>query len=230
MHVRTLFANPSHNANSVTEFDFLWRANANANFVLLILRINGRTLIILEKRSCQLFYYCVHMARKTTPLCYVSFYVRCSVFHLGYVSLYVRCSVLDLPTGGSRVRCTCTADIVLQCSPCSNVRMCMREELPSLELLLVWAVLDISSPGLAFVSALLRPPFAEYYSMTGELTSSLWFICLCWLFHLRKVCWFWAECNKINNGKADRISLFPSIHLLMLTLSFTETCADFIRI
>ena len=67
----------------------------------------------LEKRSCQLFYYCVHMARKTTPLCYVSFYVRCSVFHLGYVSLYVRCSVLDLPTGGSRVRCTCTADIVL---------------------------------------------------------------------------------------------------------------------
>ena len=95
----------------------------------------------LEKRSCQLFYYCVHMARKTTPLCYVSFYVRCSVFHLGYVSLYVRCSVLDLPTGGSRVRCTCMADIVLhacmQCSPCSNVRMCMREELPSLELLLV---------------------------------------------------------------------------------------------
>ena len=76
----------------------------------------------LEKRSCQLFYYCVHMARKTTPLCYVSFYVRCSVFHLGYVSLYVRCSVLDLPTAGSRVRCTCTADIVLQCSPCSNVR------------------------------------------------------------------------------------------------------------
>ena len=38
MHVRILFANPSHNANSVTEFDFLWRANANANFVLLILR------------------------------------------------------------------------------------------------------------------------------------------------------------------------------------------------
>ena len=65
----------------------------------------------LEKRSCQLFYYCVHMARKTTPLCYVSFYVRCSVFHLGYVSLYVRCSVLDLPTGGSRVLCTSTADI-----------------------------------------------------------------------------------------------------------------------
>ena len=55
----------------------------------------------------------VHMARKTTPLCYVTFYVRCSVFHLGYVSLYVRCSVLDLPTGGSRVLCTCTADIVL---------------------------------------------------------------------------------------------------------------------
>ena len=52
----------------------------------------------LEKRSCQLFYYCVHMAEKTTSLCYVSFYVRCSVFHLGYVSLYVRCSVLDLPT------------------------------------------------------------------------------------------------------------------------------------
>ena len=75
----------------------------------------------LEKRSCQLFYYCVHMARKTTPLCYVSFYVRCSVFHLGYVSLYVRCSVLDLPTRGSRVLCTCTADIVLQCSPCSDV-------------------------------------------------------------------------------------------------------------
>ena len=75
----------------------------------------------LEKRSCQLFYYCVHMARKTTPLYYVSFYVRCSVFHLGYVSLYVRCSVLDLPTGGSRVRCTCTADIVLHA--CSAVRV-----------------------------------------------------------------------------------------------------------
>ena len=75
----------------------------------------------LEKRSCQLFYYCVHMARKTTPLCYVSFYVRCSVFHLGYVSLYVRCSVLDLPTRGSRVLCTCTADIVMQCSPCSDL-------------------------------------------------------------------------------------------------------------
>ena len=39
MHLRILFANPSHNANSVTEFDFPWRANANANFVLLILRI-----------------------------------------------------------------------------------------------------------------------------------------------------------------------------------------------
>ena len=39
MHVRILFANPSHNANSVTEFDFPWSANANANFVLLILRI-----------------------------------------------------------------------------------------------------------------------------------------------------------------------------------------------
>ena len=50
----------------------------------------------------------------------------------------------------------------------------MRKELPSLELLLVRAVSDISSPGLAyFVSALLRPPFVEYYSMTGELTSSL---------------------------------------------------------
>ena len=74
----------------------------------------------LEKRSCQLFYYCVHMAEKTTSLCYVSFYVRCSVFHLGYVSLYVRCSVLDLPTRGSRVLCTCTADIVF--SACSLVR------------------------------------------------------------------------------------------------------------
>ena len=30
----------------------------------------------LEKRSCQLFYYCVHMAEKTTSLCYVSFYVK----------------------------------------------------------------------------------------------------------------------------------------------------------
>ena len=39
MQVRILSANPSHNANSVTEFDFPWRANANANFVLLILRI-----------------------------------------------------------------------------------------------------------------------------------------------------------------------------------------------
>ena len=73
----------------------------------------------LEKRSCQLFYYCVHMAEKTTSLCYVSFYVRCSVFHLGYVSLYVRCSVLDLPTRGSRVLCTCTADI-LHCVQCMH--------------------------------------------------------------------------------------------------------------
>ena len=86
--------------------------------------------VYLEKRSCQLFYYCVHMAEKTTSLCYVSFYVRCSVFHLGYVSLYVRCSVLDLPTRGSRVLCTCTADIVFSaCSPRIRVRMCMREEL-----------------------------------------------------------------------------------------------------
>ena len=38
MHVRILFANPSHNANSVTEFDFPWSADTNANFVLLILR------------------------------------------------------------------------------------------------------------------------------------------------------------------------------------------------
>ena len=77
----------------------------------------------LEKRSCQLFYYCVHMARKTTSLCYVSFNVRCLVFYLGYVSLYVRCSVLDLPTGGSRgcARARQPADIVLQCSPCSDV-------------------------------------------------------------------------------------------------------------
>ena len=50
--------------------------------------------------------------------------------------------ILDLPKRGSRVLCTCTADIVLHA--CSAVRddpdpcsvMCMREELPSLELLL----------------------------------------------------------------------------------------------
>ena len=88
----------------------------------------------LEKRSCQLFYYCVHMARKTTPLCYVTFYVRCSVFHLGYVNLYVRCSLLDLPTGGSRVLCTARQTL---CCSAVRVRMCMRKELPSLELLLV---------------------------------------------------------------------------------------------
>ena len=78
----------------------------------------------LEKRSCQLFYYCVHMARKTTSLCYVSFYVRCSVFHLGYVSLYVRCSVLDLPTGGSRVLCTCTAAAGRHCVAVQSVFGC----------------------------------------------------------------------------------------------------------
>ena len=78
----------------------------------------------LEKRSCQLFYYCVHMARKTTSLCYVSFYVRCSVFHLGYVSLYVRCSVLDLPTGGSRVLCTCTAAAGRYCVAVQSVFGC----------------------------------------------------------------------------------------------------------
>ena len=59
--------------------------------------------------------------KKTTSLCYVSFYVRCSVFQLGYVSFYVRCLVLDLPKCGSPVLCTCTADIVLQCSPFSDV-------------------------------------------------------------------------------------------------------------
>ena len=132
------------------------------------------TVTDLEKRSCQLFYYCVHMARKTTSLCYVSFYVRCSVFHLGYVSLYVRYSVLDLPTGGSRVLCTCTAagrhcvavQSVFGCACARNFLLwnCFLYELFRI----------FSSPGLAyFVSALLRPPFAEYYSMTGELTSSL---------------------------------------------------------
>ena len=40
MQVRMLFANPSHNANAVTELDFPWSANTNANFVLLILRID----------------------------------------------------------------------------------------------------------------------------------------------------------------------------------------------
>ena len=40
--------------------------------------------------------------------------------------------------------------------------------------------------------------------MHEELWS--WFICLCWLFHLRKVCWSWWNVNtKIINGKADRI-------------------------
>ena len=86
----------------------------NTRPYLVVIRCTDTVCAVhLEKRSCQLFYYCVHMARKTTPLCYVTFYVRCSVFHLGYVSLYVRCSVLDLPTGGSRVLCTCTADILL---------------------------------------------------------------------------------------------------------------------
>ena len=125
----------------------------------------------LEKRSCQLFYYCVHMARKTTPLCYVSFYVRCSVFHLGYVSLYVRCSVLDLPTGGSRVLCTCTADIVLHAVQsvfgCACARNFLLWNCFLHELFRIFRVLAY------FASALLRPLFTEYYSMTGELTSSL---------------------------------------------------------
>ena len=42
------------------------------------------------------------------------------------ISLMLRKSLrkvlgVDLPTVGSRVLCTCTADIVLQCSPCSDV-------------------------------------------------------------------------------------------------------------
>ena len=51
--------------------------------------------------------------------------------------LYIRCSVLDLPTGGSRVLCTCTAAGRHCVAVHVRVRMCMREELPSLELLLV---------------------------------------------------------------------------------------------
>ena len=127
----------------------------------------------LEKRSCQLFYYCVHMAEKTTPLCYVSFYVRCSVLHLGYVSFYVRCSV-DLPktaTGGSRVLCTCTADIVLHAVQsvfgCACARNFLLWNCFLHELFRIFRVLAY------FASALLRPLFTEYYSMTGELTSSL---------------------------------------------------------
>ena len=150
-------------------------------------------LLNLEKRSCQLFYYCVHMALPNDTAIqtrclrsYVSFYVRCSVPGPGAGS----CSMA--PTIARPAACVCIADFLLL-----PFRMCMHEELPSLELLLAWAVSDILSHGLTFfVSALLRPPFAEYYSMTGELTSFLWFICLCWLFHLRKGCWFWAECNK----------------------------------
>ena len=54
MHVRILFANPSHNANSVTEFDFPWSANANANFVLLILRNNRADRVALYTASSYL--------------------------------------------------------------------------------------------------------------------------------------------------------------------------------
>ena len=113
----------------------------------------------LEKRSCQLFYYCVHMAEKTTPLCYVSFYVRCSVLHLGYVSFYVRCSVLDLPTGGSRVLCTCTADIVLHAVQsvfgCACARNFLLWNCFLHELFRIFRVLAY------FASALLRPLFSE---------------------------------------------------------------------
>ena len=59
MHVRILFANPSHNANSVTEFDFSWRANANANFILLILRIKLWPIGVFQKKSIGMF--CSHM-------------------------------------------------------------------------------------------------------------------------------------------------------------------------
>ena len=168
-----------------------------------------------------------------------------------YVSLCVRCSVPGPGPGSYSMAPTIAR-------PAGRMRVHCR--------LFVVAFSDVHARGTSFfgtascmscfVLELLRPPFAEYYSMTGELTSSLWFICLCWLFHLRKVCWFWVECNKY--GKADRISFlnlafplprppfteysmtgdlwvdrFPSIHLLiMLTLSlnFTETCADLIRI
>ena len=124
-----------------------------------------------DLESCQLFYYCVHMAEKTTPLCYVSFYVRCSVLHLGYVSFYVRCSVLDLLTRGSRVLCTCTADIVLHAVQsvfgCACARNFLLWNCFLHELFRIFRVLAY------FASALLRPLFTEYYSMTGELTSSL---------------------------------------------------------
>ena len=59
MHVRILFANPFHNANSVTEFDFPWRVNANANFVLPILRIKLWPIGVFKKKSIGIF--CSHM-------------------------------------------------------------------------------------------------------------------------------------------------------------------------
>ena len=105
---------------------------------ILIFALKGKYTLKSNFQAILSAFLLLCWQKKTTSLCYVSFYVRCSVFHLGYVSLYVRCSVLDLPTIGSRVLCTCTADIVFSaCSPRIRVRMCMREELlPSLELLL----------------------------------------------------------------------------------------------
>ena len=89
----------------------------------------------LEKRSCQLFYYCVHMALPNDTAIqtrclrsYVSFYVRCSVLGPGPGSY----SMPRAPTIARRLAaCVCIADFLLL-----PFRMCMHEESPSLELLL----------------------------------------------------------------------------------------------
>ena len=145
------------------------------------------------------------MARKTTPLCYVTFYVRCSVFHLGYVSLYVRCSVLDPPKGGSRVLCTCTADIVLQLSarPCSDVHARGTSFFGTASCMSCFGYF-VSWPGLFRFGA------AET-SFRGILLNDRW-VDQFPLIHFACVHSFiYEKCadfgrNAINNGKADRIS------------------------
>ena len=71
----------------------------------------GRISMYLEKRSCQLFYYCVHMALPNDTAIqtrclrsYVSFYVRCSVPGPGPGS-YSMAPTIARPAGRMRGHC-----------------------------------------------------------------------------------------------------------------------------
>ena len=74
-------------------------------------QVRGQCTMYLEKRSCQLFYYCVHMALPNDTAIqtrclrsYVSFYVRCSVPGPGPGS-FSMAPTIARPAGCMRVHC-----------------------------------------------------------------------------------------------------------------------------